>query len=454
MKKDVFTKTELILVFFIIVLSVGVVLYLGKSLLYGFIISNLLVGLLLHRKKYDLIKLYKKVIREMLEYKKLYLFILLIGANVSIWLLSGVVPTIMYYGFEYMKGLNFLFMSFLIISFMSVFIGSAIGTIGTVGVAILGVAKGFGVPMGVILGVVVSASFISDKLSPISGILNISMYVIDAKYKDMMKRMMTTFLPVYIITLIIYYYMGTKYGVSNVDNIVMYQESIKNGFNISPYLFLFPLCMLVLSVLGIDLLGIVLIGLLGGSLVSFYMQGVAFKDILYTMYKGYSSDSLGILSDVLKSGGLYSMIEVVCIVVMVVTLGEVLRKSGIIDELFNIIIVKIKSPRSAVLGASLTSMLITLITCDQTMGIVITSKVFKEKFEEFHMDKEVLGRVISDTGTVIAPIIPININALIILGVTGISALEYAPYAVLCYLFPLITLMGAFLIKWKVRTYN
>ncbi|MBF8984114.1 sodium:proton antiporter [Lutibacter sp. B2] len=378
------------------------------------------------------------------ECKRLYLFILLIGATISIWLSSGVVPTMMYYGFEYMNGMNFLFASFIVTSLISLFMGTAVGTISTVGIALLGVGKGFGIPIPILLGVIISSAFIADKISPISGLLNLTLSVTKTKYNKVLRSMINTLIPTYLITGLIYYFIGIKYGIGSDLNLEYYKVAILDGFVVSPYLFLFPVFILSMSVLGLDIILIVFLGLFGGMVVSFVLQNMSVGSILYTMVFGYKVGTASSeLNNIFASGGIMSMVEVVLIVMGAIALSSLFEGTGLIKPLIDKVLLNIKTKKQLILSTGLISSLLTIITCDQTVGIVLPARVFKDKYDELGLDQTILARTISDTGTIIAPLMPWNVNALIIYVISGVSAMNYAPYAVLCYICPMVTLIVA-----------
>ncbi len=437
-KKDTYT----ILMAFLICL--GSCIFMNISLTVGFLGSILFSLFLLTKRGFSLCYLLKIIVDGLKECKKLYLFILLIGGTISVWLSSGVVPSIMYYGFEYMKGINFLFAAYVITSFMSIFMGTAVGTISTIGIAVLGIGQGFHIPKYILLGVIVSSSFIADKLSPISGLFNLTLSVTHTKYKQVIKAMMKTFIPTYIITGMIYYYIGANLqrGASNIE---LYQSVISNHFIISPYLLLFPILFLIFSLFEIEIIWTVLIGIFGGSMISVFVQKITFHEVLRGIFLGYHLHSSSHeFNQIFHSGGIISMMEVVLIVMGAIALGNLLERTGILSPMIEKILSRIYTKKQLVFYTGLMSSIFTIVTCDQTVGIVIPSKVFKDKYEKLEVDDTILARTISDTGTIIAPLIPWNVNALIIGAIISISPLQYGPYAVLCYLAPIITILASF----------
>jgi Na+:H+ antiporter, NhaC family len=442
MPKDNLDQKDMYLILCGCLLLIGGCVLSNVSLVFGFSISIILSCFIFIKKGFSLKKLIALMSKGLIECRILYIVILLIGATVSIWLSSGVVPSMIYYGFEYMKGTNFLFAAFLIMSISAVFMGTAVGTISTIGVAILGIGMGFGIPSYVLLGVIVSGAFIADKISPISGLLNLTLSTTNTNYKEAFKSMIVTLVPTLILTSIIYYFLGIKYN-TNIDtnSIIQFQISIKDAFYTSPYLLLMPVLILIMSFLGVKMVYSILTGLLGGVIVSFVYQNMTLIQILKSIFLGYRGNTTSTkLNEILISGGVISMIEVLFIVMGAIALSSILEGTGVINYFTNKIISKINSKKDLIVKTSFISSILTIVTCDQTTGIVIPGKLLEDKYHELNVDKNILARTISDTGTIIAPLMPWNVNALIIGTVVGVTS-GYAIFAVLCYISPIVTLI-------------
>jgi NhaC family Na+:H+ antiporter len=415
----------------------------NTSLAYGFSGGILLTSLILLKYKYTVKDIISLIFSGLKEAWTLYVLILLIGAAASVWLASGVVPSLMYYGFEYMKGMNFLLAAFLIVSVVSIFMGTAIGTVSTIGIALLGVGKGFGVPAPLLLGVIVSGAFIADKISPISGLLNLTLTTTKRNYKEVLIAMLPTFIPLFLITAVVYYLMGMNFTISTgSENLLYYQSAILEGFKISPFIAFLPAIVLIMPLFNIKTIPTILIGVFVGCIVSIFFQHMSLANLLNSLFFGYKgSTASSELNKILISGGINSMIEVVLIVMGAVSLTNLFEKTGMIVPLIEKLTYGVRTKGQLILKTSLISSLLTAITCDQTVGILLPGRLLQDKYRELDVDTTILARTISDTGTVIAPLMPWNINALILYSLTGISATAYGPYAVLCYLSPIITIV-------------
>ncbi|MGB3367895.1 MAG: sodium:proton antiporter, partial [Acidaminobacteraceae bacterium] len=233
------SKLKIALLFLGMIIPIVTSIMLSKSLVIGFFIAVFIIVNILMSCGFIFKELMHMIGLSILECKTICLLILMIGATVSIWLASGVVPALIYYGSQLLKDSNFIFMAFIIVMVCSFFIGSAVATISTIGIAIIGIGVSFKIPVQILLGAVVSGAFIADKISPISGLLNLIIESADSNYMDSARSMLRTLIPTVLITSAIYYIIGLRYmGGSDISEVIKLQDMIKSTFNISPMLIL------------------------------------------------------------------------------------------------------------------------------------------------------------------------------------------------------------------------
>lgn len=421
----------------------------------GFLIGIFFTSSVLIKSGYALSDLLKTIVNSVLEIKNLIVVILFIGATTSIWLSSGVVPTIMYYGFTYMEGVNFLFAAFLIMSAISLFMGTAIGTMSTVGISLSGIGMGLGIPQSLVVGMLVSGAFIADKISPLSGLINLLMATTNKSYKEIFKCMVVTLIPTIIVTAVIYYIIGLNYTSGDYGKLLLYKEAIAEGFNTSPFLLILPVIILGLSIAGLNSIITFSIGIGVGSVLSIAFQGATIEGIVTSILFGYHGNTPSAeLNRLLVSGGMISMIEAICMVISAYALIQLFEKGNILMPVMERLVKGINSKMTLVRRTGLMSSLLTVATCDQTAGIILPGKVLKNKYKELDMDLTVLTRTISDTGIIIAPLMPWNINSFLIKPIMGITAAQYAPYAVLCYICPVISMSISYILYRKTKMHN
>ena len=409
---------------------------------YGFLIGIIFTGTVLYKSSYSIKELLETIISAIWDIKNLLIVIMFIGATTSIWLASGVVPAIMYYGFSYMEGVNFLLAAFLIMCVVSMFMGTAVGTLSTVGISLSGIGLGMGIPYNLIVGVLVSGAFIADKISPLSGLVNLVMTTVNRNYKEVFKSMIITLIPTIIITSIIYFIIGLNYTTGNTENLILYKQAIAEGFNTSPILLILPVVILALSIFGLNSIVTFSIGIVVGAALSIIFQKSDFLSIVNSLIFGYRGNTPSAeLNGLLVSGGIISMIEAIFIVVGAFLLIKLFEKGNILVPVMDKLVYGINSKISLIRRTGLISILLTVATCDQTSGIILPGTILQDKYKELKLDNAVLARTIFDTGVIVAPLMPWNINSFLIQPIMGITAVQYAPYAALCYVCPLITII-------------
>ncbi len=414
------------------ILAIGAAILLNVSLLVGFVAAILWVAALFYGTKFSLWPEVKK-------YVQLYGIILLIGASVSAWLISGIVQTFTYYGIRFLHPSFILPLIFLMTAVVGYFMGTAVGTISTLGIAVIGVGVAFGIPAPYLVAAAVSGAFISDKLSPLSGLLNLTIATSGSSYKALVKKMLATILPVVGITTVLYGLLGftinARTGVVNERGLIALLET---HYVVHPLLFLVPVGIVILALMGRPTLQILLAGVAGGGLIGITVAGHDLLWVLNAIIFGYQ-DPTGVrqLQGLFRSGGVVGMVEVLFIVMAAIVLAACLEQSGVTTRLIQRYIKPQDKASTLVAKTGILSMVLTILTCDQTVGIVMPLKSVEAHAKDKGLSPEVLARTVSDTGTIIAPLMPWNVNGLIILSVTGISAVAYAPYAFLCWLMPL-----------------
>ncbi|MBW9173866.1 sodium:proton antiporter [Clostridium estertheticum] len=419
-------------------------------LFFGFLASIVIASCLLIKNGFSTTELLNMIKKGLCECKSLFILMALIGAMVSIWMASGVVPTMLYYGLKYMQGTNFLFATFVLTSIVSIFMGTAFGTISCVGIALLGLAKIFGIPNYILLGAIVSGAFIADKISPISSLFNLTLETLKIRYKEALMSILKTLLPTYFVSGLLYYFIGKKYSIvivnSNIDNFI---STINRNFVVSPLLLLLPASIIIMSFLGVKMVKAVSLALIAGIIVSIGLQKANFNDIIVAIFNGYRINTNSVdLNTVLVSGGVVSMVSIILIITGAISLSSMFQETGLLVPIIKRITLRIKSHEELILKTGFISSALTAIS-DQSVGIILPGKLLRDKYRELGIDNTTLARTITDTGTVIAPLIPWNANSLFIFIITGIPTVSYAPYTVLCYVSPIITFIFAYLHKFK-----
>lgn len=422
---------------------IGLCILLAVPLYLGFFGAVVFSSAVLAKRGYKPRKLAAMMLAGIKDCISLFIIITLIGATVSIWMSSGIVPTLMYYGFGYVMNINYVLACFIITAVVSIVMGTAVGTISTIGIALIGIGKGFAIPDGLLLGAVVSGAFVADRLSPLGGLVNLTFKTVELSYREYVKSILKTLVPSIAVVAVVYYFFGRGYMSSDPARIAELQENISRAFVIKPALLLLPVIVMTLAVSGVKPMINMGLGVTAGSVISILLQKNTALQVLSFILMGYRSASgIGELDRILKGGGILPMLEVILIVAGAVALSSLLEGTNVINPIIANVVDKAKTKLSLIARTAALSILLTVATCDQTAGIILLGRLLQDRFREMGISRDKLSRTIAETGTTIAPLIPWNVNSIIILAITGVSTMAYAPYAVLCYTAPVIAVLS------------
>jgi NhaC family Na+:H+ antiporter len=442
-----FSVKESISIILLTIISIGTCLLMNLSMVYGFLLALFATGLLLNHYGASLEKIFQTLKDGIWACRSIYLVISLMGATIATWIASGVVPMLIYYGFIYIEGMNFLFACFVILMLLSYVMGTAIGTISTVGVALYGIGVGFGIPKEVIVGTLVSGAFIADKISPMSGLMNLTLETVGGSYKPYLKEQFKTLSVGIVISLVFYYILGSQYSGGHLGaEVTLFSDGVSQLFSLSPFLLLFPIMVVFLALGGVTTIRMMSLCVVFGSGVALLYQQVPVLTMVEWLWNGVALNSgIEVVDNIIKGGGVRPMIEVILIVMSAVALSSLFELGGVFEPLINVLIGDSLDQGKLIRRTAILSLVLTSITCDQTVGIIVPGKQLKKRYLEAGLTEVQLASVISDSGTIIAPVEFWNVNALILMAIFSMNPIQYVPYAVLCYGMPLIVIARGFM---------
>ncbi|MGL5440361.1 MAG: Na+/H+ antiporter NhaC family protein [Filifactoraceae bacterium] len=427
--------------------SVGIIMLsivFNFSMLYAFLVAILISLIYFRVKGYRAKELMTIICKGVFESRVVFLLILLMGLVISSWMASGIVPTMIYYGFDFINKGNFLLNCFLIASVSALFMGTALGCFSTIGMVLFCLGQGLGLPTPILLGSIISGCFMADKMSPISSLVNLLIGVSNGDYKKFCRSILKTTLPTFIISGIIFYIIGNRYSNSlEIEKLLNYKEVLGEQYYISPMFFLIPLGMMILSASGVKTIYNLLVSIITSSVIAIFIQKIPFMKYINILLWGFKGESVLDLKDLIKGGGVIPMIEVFLVVLCAVILSSIFIETGLLENIVGTFFKKKVSYFILVVKTIIFSSILTVVTCDQTCAILIPVKFLRGKFSD--MNKAgVLVRSISDSGVIIAPLMNWNVNSIVIFTITGVTAFSYAPYAVLCYIAPIVSVIVAY----------
>lgn len=392
--------------------------------------------------KWDAIE--KGIIDSIQSSMQAILILLIIGMLIGTWILAGVVPTMIYYGLKILSPSIFLVASTILASIVALSTGSSWTTAGTVGIALVGIGEGLGIPLPIVAGAIISGAYAGDKMSPLSDTTNLAPAMAGSNLFEHVKHMMYTTGPSYLISLILYGIIGMKYSgsVSNVDTINTILQGLSNQFTISPILFIAPIIVILLVVLKVPAIPGLLGGVFAGGILAVTFQGANLGDIINAAHYGFESTTgVQAVDDLLTRGGLDSMMWTVSLIVVALSFGGVMEKTGMLYAIAEKILTVANTTGSLILSTILTGIGVNLVTGDQYLALVITGKMYKDVYDERDLAARNLSRALEDSATLTSPLVPWNTCGAFMHNTLGINPLMYAPFAFVNILNPIISVI-------------
>ena len=376
------------------------------------------------------------------------LILMTVGTVIGSWIVSGIVPTIIYYGLEILSPKVFLVVGFFICCVISFFVGSSYSAIATLGVAFMGIGLGLNIHPGLTAGMVVSGAIFGDKMSPFSDTTNLSPAVAGTDIFRHINSMLYTTVPATVIAAALYTVIGFSHDSGSIDMTIIndINRTLKENFHINPLLLIVPLFTIVLAVMKMPPLIALLRGAIAGTAAAFIFQSdhYSYQVILDALGNGFSIDSGNVDVDkLLNRGGILGMMSTSSLALLALGLGEMLQRMGVLSAVLSKMEIFIKSPRSLVLTTLVTCLITTLLTASQYIAILLPGQVMKDAYTRLGVQKRVLSRTLEDGGTIFTFLVPWSTTGIFVSGVLGVEVLEYLPYAFLAIICPCIAVFYA-----------
>ena len=369
-----------------------------------------------------------------------------VGMIIGVWILSGTVPVLIYYGLDILSPGIFLVAGCLICALISLATGTSWGTVGTVGLALVGIGEGLGIPMHLTGGAVVSGAFFGDKMSPLSDTTNLAPAVCGTNLWDHIRGMIPTTGPAMLVALIIYAVLGMQYsgGEMQGDSIAIISGQLQEQFYLSWWLLLPPAVVVVLAVKKFPALPSIFSGVILGGIIAMVAQGASLHDVFNAMQNGFSSNTgIESVDKLLSKGGIQSMTWIITLVLIALGFGGTLEKTRCLEVVLENIL-KIAKGRFGLITASTASSIGTnVVTGDVYLSIALPGRMFAPAYRGKGLALTNLSRSVEDGGTLVSPLIPWNVGGAFVAGTLGIETLIYAPFAFACWLSPCFGLLWA-----------
>ena len=380
--------------------------------------------------------------------------LMLVGMIVGIWIASGTVPILIYYGLNTLNPEIFLAASMLLCSVVSVSLGTSWGTVSTVGLALVGIGVGFNIPIYWTAGAVVSGAFFGDKMSPLSDTTNLAPAVIGVNLFDHIRNMLPTTVPAMAIPFCIYLFIGIEGGnfeVADLSRITPITQGIANNFNLTPWLLLPPALVLFCSVSKMPTLPSLFVGVVAGAVLAVATQGVSVEDAFRYMQSGYEINTGVVeIDSLLGRGGIQSMTWVITLVMISLGFGGALERTRCLETIVESILRSSKSFLRLQTSAIGTAMATNLVAGDPYLSISLPGRMFAPEYVKQGYSKLNLSRAVEEGGTLISPLVPWNAGGSVVIGALGLGIAEgnienllYIPLAFACWISPLLSVVFA-----------
>lgn len=388
------------------------------------------------------------------------LILLLVGALAGTWLLSGIIPAMIDYGLQIANPRFFLPACILISALVSLATGSSWSTSATIGIALIGIGKALSLPVGMVAGAVISGGYFGDKLSPLSDTTNLAPAMAGGELFTHVRYMLFTTLPSIGITLLIFIFLSWGFSSNGDVDTSALSISIREKFNISPWLFLVPLTLILIILKKTPPLLALFVGTLLGALFALIFQSQLLLELagsevldLRTVYKTIlnaitvdtqieTNDLL--LNELFSSGGMQGMLGTVWLIICAMVFGGVMDAIGALQAISNAFLKWAQTNFQLIASTAASSLTVNLTASDQYLAIVVPGKMFAQAYRDRKLAPENLSRTLEDTGTVTSVLVPWNTCGAYQSGVLGVGVEAYFVYAIFNWISPLMTLIYAY----------
>lgn len=387
------------------------------------------------------------------------LILLMVGALSGSWLISGIIPSMIFYGIKILNPTVFLAASVVICALISVATGSSWTTSATVGIALIGVGNAMGVPVGMTAGAIISGAYFGDKMSPLSDTTNLAPVMAGGELFSHIRYMTYTTIPSIVITLIVFIFLSLGLEVNGAVETESLNAAIQERFFISPILFIVPVLVVLMIVKKTPPLIALLAGTLLGGVVALIFQpslvasitgshSLNFENGYKGMLTAFTTDvsvstSNEALNDLFNSGGMAGMLGTIWLIICAMVFGGVMEAIGALNRITQSLLSLAESTFGLFASTVASCLAINLTASDQYLAIVVPGKMFSKAYKDRGLAPENLSRTLEDSGTVTSALIPWNTCGAYHSSVLGVPVFEYFIFAVFNYVSPFVTLTFA-----------
>lgn len=437
-------KLKLDLIFIAItMLFIGICTYLKQPIYYALLMSYLLLCIISIKQGMNQSKIIKVTYKSVQGVLFVIVMMSMIGMMIPLWMSNGTIPAMIKLGLKYLSSTNIVLGAFLSCVLTSMMLGTGIGTVSTAGIVFLSLSNGLGIPEPIMIGAIVSGSYFGDRSSPLSSTALLISKMTDTKLMTNIKYMMRTILPTALIASVLYLIIGNKYipDAEFIKNSGDTIQLINSNFNTGFIVFLPVVVMLtVIFILRRKVMEGIFASLITSVIMALFIFKMDPMNVLSNVLIGFHPKNPQIAL-IVSGSGLISMIKVLLVISLSASINGLLTETRLLDNMFEKFKSRIINFSTLYFRSSVLSLLITLLTCNQSMTSLITGKQFSSTYDKHGVERNQLALSIADFGVITVPVIPWNINAIVVTTVTGFDSFGYIPYSYLCFLLPVISLL-------------
>ena len=372
------------------------------------------------------------------------LILIAIGILIGTWVASGIVTLMIFYGLKILSPAFFLVATCLICSVVSFATGSSWSTAGRVGVALIGIGQGLGLPLEMIAGAIVSGAYFGDKLSPLSDTTNLAPAVAGAELIEHIRHMLYTTVPSLIIALIIYAILGARISgeAASLDAVEELERTLNTLFNLSPVLLLAPLAVLLMIALRVPALPSLFTGGFTGAVLGVIIQDVSIGSMFSVMQSGFVSETgIDQIDELLSRGGIDSMMWTISLILCAMAYGGIMEGTGMLNAISTTILKFATTTGRLVTTTVLTCLGMNVLAPDQYLSIIVPGRMYKKAYEDSGLAAKNLSRCLEDAGTLSSPLIPWNTCGATMMAFLLVNPFAYLPYAFLNLINPILSII-------------
>ncbi|WMW44943.1 malate-H+/Na+-lactate antiporter MleN [Bacillus subtilis] len=359
------------------------------------------------------------------------LILVSVGALIGTWIAGGVVPTLIYYGLEFIHPSIFLLATLIICSIMSVATGTSWGTVGTAGIAMIAIGEGLGIPLPLVAGAILSGAYFGDKLSPLSDSTVLASSLSKVDVLAHVRAMLYLSIPAYVITAILFTVVGFMYGGKNIDldKVEFLKSSLQNTFDIHIWMLIPAVVVIVLLALKKPSMPVIVIGALLGAIWAVVFQGMDIAHAIATAYNGFSiKTDVEFLNGLLNRGGIVGMLDSLVVIIFGLGFGGLLEKLGVLKVIVSTFEKKLTSAGNVTLSTLIVAFLANIFGCAMYVSLILTPKIMEDSYDRLHLDRRVLSRNSEVGGTLTSGMVPWSDNGIYMAGILGVSTFSYLPF--------------------------